>query len=104
VAFNVTVAARDAFGNVATGYAGTVRFTSTDGAATLPANGALVAGTGTFSAILRTGGSYTITATDIAAGSITGPRMPSRFRASPSRSPRSTSAASRWEPRRPASR
>ena len=34
----VTVTALDAFGNIATGYTGTVHFTSTDGAAALPGN------------------------------------------------------------------
>ena len=37
-AHNVTVTAQDAFGNVATGYTGTVHFTSSDGSAVLPAN------------------------------------------------------------------
>jgi adhesin/invasin len=37
VAFDVTVTAYDAYGNVATGYTGTVTFTSTDTLATLPA-------------------------------------------------------------------
>ena len=35
---SVTVTLTDSFGNVATGYAGTVHFTSTDGQAVLPAN------------------------------------------------------------------
>ena len=38
--FAVTVAARDAFGNTATGYRGTVRFSSSDAAAVLPVDGA----------------------------------------------------------------
>jgi len=41
VAFSFTVTARDVFNNVATGYAGTVHITSTDGAAVLPANSTL---------------------------------------------------------------
>src|SRR5205807_1258307 len=51
-AFNFTVTALDAFNNTATGYAGTVHFTSSDGAATLPGNTTLTNGTGTFSATL----------------------------------------------------
>ena len=43
-AFNATVTAKDAFGNTATGYTGTVHFTSTDGQAVLPANYTFVAG------------------------------------------------------------
>jgi hypothetical protein len=72
VAFNFTVTAFDPYGNVATGYGGTAPFTSSDGAATLPADSALTSGTGTFSATLRTVGSQTLTATDTADGSVTG--------------------------------
>jgi hypothetical protein len=71
-AFNVQVTARDEFGNVASGYAGTVHFTSTDGQAVLPIDSTLTNGTGTFSATLKTAGSRTITATDTVTGSITG--------------------------------
>ena len=63
-AFNVTVTAKDSFGNTATGYSGTVHFTSTDGAANLPADATLTNGVGTFSTTLNTGGDQTITATD----------------------------------------
>ena len=48
------VTAQDQFNNTATGYAGTVHFTSSDGQAVLPANGTLTSGTGTFSATLKT--------------------------------------------------
>ncbi|MDG2535816.1 Ig-like domain-containing protein [Sphingomonas sp. HITSZ_GF] len=73
VSFNtLTVTALDAADNVATGYAGTVHFTSTDGAATLPGNSGLTSGTGTFTATLNTTGSRTITATDTVSSSITG--------------------------------
>jgi hypothetical protein len=72
VAFSFTVTALDQFNNTATGYAGTVHFSSTDGTATLPANSTLTNGVGTFSATLRTPGSQTITATDTVTGSITG--------------------------------
>ena len=47
-------------------------FTSTDGAAVLPANSTLTNGTGTFSATLKTVGTQTITATDTVTASITG--------------------------------
>src|SRR5207302_1183404 len=70
--FSFTVTALDAFNNTATGYAGTVHFTSTDGAATLPANSTLTNGAGTFSATLKTAGSQTITGTDTITSSITG--------------------------------
>lgn len=63
-AFNVTVTARDAFDNTATGYAGIVRFTSSDSAAILPANTTLASGVGTVSVNLSTGGNQTVTATD----------------------------------------
>jgi hypothetical protein len=72
VAFGFTVTALDPFGNTATGYAGTVHFASSDGAATLPADGTLSGGAGTFSATLRTAGSQMLSATDTANSSITG--------------------------------
>jgi hypothetical protein len=72
--FNVTVTAFDHFGNVATGYTGTVKLSSTDPAApTLVSSYTFSAGIGkdngvhTFSTALKTGGSQTITATDTAA-------------------------------------
>src|SRR5207248_500259 len=68
----VTVTAQDQFNNAATGYTGTVHFTSSDAAATLPANGTLSAGTGSFSATFATSGSQTLTATDTATSSLTG--------------------------------
>jgi hypothetical protein len=74
--FNVT--AKDSFGNTATGYAGTVHFTSSDTAATLPANYAYTTGAGadngthTFSATLKTFGSQSITATDTLSATIAG--------------------------------
>src|SRR5208283_2222139 len=40
-AFNITVTALDAYGNVATGYNGTVQFSSSDSAATLPTSSTL---------------------------------------------------------------
>ncbi|HQR11983.1 MAG TPA: hypothetical protein PLW68_11710 [Casimicrobiaceae bacterium] len=71
-AFSFTVTALDAFNNTATAYAGTVHFTSTDGAAVLPANSTLSTGVGSFSATLNTAGTRTITATDTVTASITG--------------------------------
>jgi hypothetical protein len=68
-AANFTVTARDAFGNVATGYTGTVHFTSSDPQASLPANytfTAADAGTHTFSATLKTAGSQSLSTTDVA--------------------------------------
>jgi len=70
--FSVTVTALDAGGNTATGYAGTVRFASTDGSPTLPSNSTLNSGAETFSATLVTAGNQTITATDTVTSSITG--------------------------------
>jgi Bacterial Ig-like domain (group 3)/Autotransporter beta-domain len=69
---NFTVTAQDQFNNTATGYTGTVHFTSTDGQAVLPANSTLTNGAGTFSATLKTTGAQTITATDTTTSSITG--------------------------------
>ncbi len=78
---------------VATGYTGTVQFTSTDGAATLPTNYTFTpgdAGVHTFPAgfILRTAGSQVVTVTDVAvatnttsAGVIVGPATPTSFTA-----------------------
>jgi hypothetical protein len=70
-----TVTALDIYGNVATGYTGTVRFTSSDTRATLPANYPFVAGNAgahSFSAAFGSEGVQTITATDTANGTITG--------------------------------
>ena len=72
VAHSVTVTAYDGYGNVATGYAGTVKITSSDGAAVLPANAGLSGGVGSFSVTLETVGSQSITATDTVSGSISG--------------------------------
>ena len=69
---NVTVTALDAYENTATGYAGTVHFTSSDANATLPANGTLTSGVGTFSVAFGTVGTQSVTATDTVTPSITG--------------------------------
>src|SRR5205085_8419517 len=71
-AFSFTVTAQDQFNNTATGYAGTVHFTSSDGQAVLPSNSTLTSGTGMFSATLKTAGAQTLTATDTVTSSITG--------------------------------
>jgi hypothetical protein len=71
-----TVTAQDAYGNVATGYAGTVHFTSSDAQAVLPADATLTHGTGTFSATLKTAGTQSITATDTADSSLNGTQNP----------------------------
>lgn len=69
--FDVTVTARDANGNVATSYAGTVQFSSNDGAAVLPASYTFQPadnGVRTFSITLRTAGARSLTVSD---GSLT---------------------------------
>jgi Putative Ig domain/Galactose oxidase, central domain/Kelch motif len=69
---NFMVTALDASSNQVTSYTGTVRFSSTDGQAVLPASSTLTDGTGRFSATLKTSGNQTITVVDIAAISISG--------------------------------
>jgi hypothetical protein len=75
-AFSVTLTVQDAYGNVVTGYTGTVRFTSSDGAATLPANytfTATDAGVHTFTNAftLRKRGTQTIRVTDVVNSALT---------------------------------
>jgi len=79
MAFSVTVTALDQFGNTATGYTGTVHFTSSDGAVgvILPGDYTFTggdAGVHTFSSgvTLVTTGGQTVTATDKNTGSIHG--------------------------------
>jgi hypothetical protein len=67
MAFNFTVTAFDTFGNVATGYSGTVHLSSSDTQAVLPPNSALISGARILSATLNTITNTTITATDAAA-------------------------------------
>jgi hypothetical protein len=64
VPFSVTVTAVDSYGNVATGYNGTVHFSSSDTKAVLPPNAKLTNGTGTFTAAFKTKGSQTLTVRD----------------------------------------
>lgn len=77
IANDATVTAYDASYNVATGYTGTIHFTSTDGAATLPLNYTFTgsdAGVHTFTGgvTMRTTGSQIVTAIDIADATING--------------------------------
>jgi ELWxxDGT repeat protein len=67
-----TVTARDPYGNLATGYTGTVHFTSSDLQAVLPADATLTSGAGQFSATLKTVGYQSLTATDSLSAAITG--------------------------------
>jgi putative cell wall-binding protein len=70
--FVVTVKALDGSGNVVTGYAGTVKLTSSDSAAVLPANSTLSSGQHAFTVTLKTAGSQTVTAIDTANSGISG--------------------------------
>jgi hypothetical protein len=74
--FSVTLTVYDAYGNVATGYTGTVHFSSSDGSATLPGNYTFVsadAGVHTFSnkVILKKRGTQTLAVTDTLNGALT---------------------------------
>lgn len=73
--FSITVTLLDAYGNVATGYRGTVVFKSSDGSASLPRNytfTAADAGVHTFTGlILKKKGTQTITVTDTLITTIT---------------------------------
>lgn len=66
----VTVAPLDSSGNPAF-YSGTLHLTSSDGAASLPANAGLAATNSSFTVTLNTPGSQTITAADTVNGSLT---------------------------------
>ncbi len=86
VAGNVTVTAYDAYGNVATGYTGTISFSSSDALALRPSRFTFVAddaGTHTFSFTLETAGSQSITATDTAISTIMGTEASITVRATP---------------------
>ncbi len=81
--FNVTVILKDKFGNVATGYTGTVYFSTSDPLAMqlgkMPADYAFTsqdAGTHTFSATLLTPTSQTITVADTANGNLSATSPP----------------------------
>ncbi len=71
----VTVTAQDVFGNVVGSYAGTVHFTSTDPAATLPADLVFTGAEGgvrTTTATFRTLGSQALTGTQLSDAAVTG--------------------------------
>jgi hypothetical protein len=76
VPFSLTLTVRDAYGNVVTGYTGTIHFTSTDRTATLPANYTFTAadkGVHTFNGlVLRKRGTQKITLTDTLNSALTG--------------------------------
>jgi hypothetical protein len=75
VAGNFTVTAKNTDGTTATGYTGTVRFTSSDGQAVLPADYTFTAadqGMHTFGATLKTAGAESVTATDAATAGLSG--------------------------------
>jgi hypothetical protein len=72
---SLEVTARDAYGNLAAGYRGTIHLTSSDPQAVLPADvafGAADAGRRSVLVGLRTAGAQGVTATDVAAPSIAG--------------------------------
>jgi hypothetical protein len=76
-AHSVTVKALDAYGNVATGYVGTIHFTSSDGAAVLPGDYTFLAGENgthkfTNGLTLNTTGSQWVKATDTGHSSVKG--------------------------------
>src|SRR5262249_16531731 len=76
-AFSVTVLALDQYGNRATGFRGTVHFSSSDPLTLLPANYSFTAGdngTHTFTngVTLKTAGSQTVTVGDTGVGTVQG--------------------------------
>ena len=92
VAQTVTVTAQDPYGNVATGYTGTVQFTSSDTAASLPANYTFTTadqGVHAFALTFRTAGTQSVTVTDTTSHTSPPPSRESRSR----RLPRPT-----WQP------
>jgi hypothetical protein len=76
VPFSLTITVQDAYGNVVTGYTGTIHFKSTDGTASLPANYTFTAadnGAHTVTGlVLRKRGTQKITITDTLNSSLTG--------------------------------
>lgn len=74
--FTVTVNGVDANWNLVNS-TDVIQITSSDGAAGLPSNAALVAGTRDFTVTLNTAGARTVTATDVTNGSITQNTSPS---------------------------
>jgi uncharacterized repeat protein (TIGR01451 family) len=76
VGITVTVKAINATGQVVSNYPGTVHFRSSDRQAALTADTTLSQGMSTFTITLKTAGSQTITATDLAKPSLTGTTKP----------------------------
>lgn len=68
----VTISARDAYGNVATGYNGIAHLASSDAASVTSADAALTNGVGTFTVIPMTLGTQTLTARDVTNATIGG--------------------------------
>ncbi len=76
-AMNLTVQAKYVFGNIATGYTGTVHFTSTDAQAAIPADYTFTAGDGgahqfASGLTLKTAGVRAVTATDTVNSTVSG--------------------------------
>jgi hypothetical protein len=67
---NFTLTVKDTFNNVATNYAGTVHFSSTDSQAFTPADTTLTNGVKVFALALKTKGVQTVTAADSVNGSL----------------------------------
>ena len=74
VPFDLPITAYDPYNNVATGYAGTVHFTSSDASAQLPADYTFTPadkGAHIFKVLLRTQGQQSLTLTDRLSGALT---------------------------------
>jgi hypothetical protein len=69
---DIGISVRDAFGNLATGYSGTLHFASSDPQAILPADASLTNGTGTIFVRMMTPGTQTLSATDVANAALAG--------------------------------
>ena len=74
--FPIMVSARDQFNRVATGYTGTVHFTTTSSSGNFPMDSTLTNGAAIFQVMLYSPGNQTITATDTSNPSITGTSSP----------------------------
>src|SRR5262249_55173401 len=74
--FRFTVTAFDQFNNRTPAYGGTVTFASSDSAASLPSDGTLVSGVGTFSAALNSPGYQTLSLADAVSSSVSGNSKP----------------------------
>ena len=67
-----TVTAEDQFGEIATAFAQTVHFSSSDALAVLPADATLTNGVGAFTATFKTAATQTLTATAVGNATVTG--------------------------------